>query len=97
MTPSRPHCVTENTGHTVELAQLGNAFLDELLPTMLLNHVQHEAVARGSSEGCSIWTTLSKTKVFLLLLSRPVWVGLREWCIGGAVGAGRAVSVAGRI
>ena len=45
---ARPDCVTENTGCTVELAQLGNTFLDELLATVLLNHVQHEAVVRGS-------------------------------------------------
>ena len=71
MTPPRPDCVTANTGRTVELAQLGDAFLNELQTTMLLNHVQHEAVVRGSSEGCRISTTLSTTKVFFLLLSQP--------------------------
>ena len=48
-----------------------DASLDELLPTVLLNHVQHEAVVRGSFKGCWIWTTLSTPQVFLLLLSRP--------------------------
>ena len=52
--PARPDCVTENTGCTVELAQLGNTFLNELLATMLLNHVQHEAVVRGSF--VNFWT-----------------------------------------
>ena len=37
----RPY-VTEDTGRTGKLAQLGNAFMNEL--PMLLNHVQHEAV-----------------------------------------------------
>ena len=36
MTPPRPDCVTENTSRTVESAQLCNAFLDELLSTVLL-------------------------------------------------------------
>ena len=70
MTPPRPDCVTENTSGTVEMAQLCNALLDELLSTMLLNHVQQEAVVRGSLKGCWIWTALSTAKVLLLLLSR---------------------------
>ena len=39
VTPPRPDCVTENTGGTVEMAQLCNALLDDLLSTVLLNHV----------------------------------------------------------
>ena len=59
VTSPRPDCVTGYTSRAVELAQLGDAFVDELLTTMLLNHVQREAVVRGSSEGFWIWTTLS--------------------------------------
>ena len=49
-TSSRPHCVTGNTSGSVKMALLCNDFLDELLSTVLLNHVQHEAVVRGPSE-----------------------------------------------
>ena len=91
--PPRPGCVTENTGRTVELAQLGKPLLDELLSTVLLNHVQYEAVVRGSSEGCWIWTTLSTTMVFSRF--RPRLSGSSRWGIVGDVGVGRAVWVAG--
>ena len=46
------------------MAQLGNAFMNDLLSTVLLNHAQHEAVIRGSFEGC--WISVST----LQLLSR---------------------------
>ena len=49
VTPPRSDCVTENTGGTVEMAQLCNGLLDELLSTVLQNHVQHEAAVRSLS------------------------------------------------
>ena len=60
VTLSRPDCVTGNTSGTVLMGELCNALWGELLSPVLLNHMQHEAVVRGSSEGCKIWTTLSE-------------------------------------
>ena len=76
--PPRPGCVTGDRGCTFELAQ-SNTFLNDLLAAVLLNHAQHEAVIRGSFESFWIRTTMSTTKVFLLLsrprLSRSLRVG----------------------
>ena len=71
VTSPRPDGVTGYTGCTVEIALLCNAFFEDLWSTVLLNHVQHEAMDHRSFKGCWIWTTLSTAKVFLLLLSRP--------------------------
>ena len=45
--PSRSDGVTENTGCTVGVAR-ATLSCNELLVTMLVNHVQREAVVRGS-------------------------------------------------
>ena len=87
MTPPRPDSKHRPHDQGCEVAQ---RFLGAALSPVLLNHVRHEAVVRGSSESCLIWTTLSTTKVSLLLLShprlsRPSIVGHRRWCWGCAL------------
>ena len=41
-----------HTRSTVKMTQLPSAFGEQLLPNMLLSHVQHEAMIRGGNVRC---------------------------------------------
>ena len=47
--PPRPYHATNHAGSTVKMTQLPDAFGEQSMPTMLLSHVQHEAVIRGGN------------------------------------------------
>ena len=72
----RPYGATEHTCPTVKIkmTQLPDAFEEQSLPTMLLSHVQHEAVIRGGNVSSWVWAALCASKVLSGLLFRPVAV-----------------------
>ena len=45
----RPYGASDHAGSTVKMTKLPDAFGEQSLPTILLSHVQHEAVIRGGN------------------------------------------------
>ena len=91
----RPYVATEHTTtcSTVKMTQLPNAFGEQSLPTMLLSHVQHEAMIRGGNVITWVRAALCTAEVLSGLLFRP-WVSPGLPTVGTG-GAGKAMVAAG--
>ena len=83
----RPYGTTDHTGLTVKMTQLPDALGEQSLPTMLLSHVQHEAVQREQ-------LGLSRT-VHIQGTSWAVVSAVAVSSTAGIGGAGEAMDAAG--